>query len=138
MKQTDFSSVLILSLIGALFVIWLSLIIAPFIDEGLFEILDNLSKASFTNITWCDNSLKTVFILLIVYIFSLVVYFTTKKNYRKGEEYGSAKMGNATAINKKYKQSPPENNKILTNKVMIGLDGRKHLRNISSISLCRK
>ncbi len=55
----------------------------------------------------------------------------TKKNYRRREEHGSAKWGNPKAINKKYKQKPFANNKILTQNVAIGLNGRRHRRNLN-------
>lgn len=55
----------------------------------------------------------------------------TKKNYRRRQEHGSAKWGNPKAINKKYKQKPFANNKILTQNVAIGLNGRKHRRNLN-------
>src|SRR5699024_5008088 len=62
---------------------------------------------------------------------AITLYISTKKNYRRREEHGSAKWGNATEINKKYKQTPIENNKILTQNVVIGLNGKKHRRNLN-------
>ncbi len=47
------------------------------------------------------------------------------------EEHGSAKWGNASAINKKYQDKNPSANKLLTQNVRIGLDGRKHRRNLN-------
>lgn len=34
------------------------------------------------------------------------MYESTRKNYRRREEYGSAKWGIVSAINKKYRQKP--------------------------------
>ena len=59
------------------------------------------------------------------------MYYSTKKNYRRNEEHGSAKWGNAFTINKKYLQKPEKNNKILTQNVKVGLNGRKHRRNLN-------
>ena len=39
------------------------------------------------------------------------IYLSTKKNYRRREEHGSAKWGNAKQVNKKYEQKPQNNNK---------------------------
>ena len=51
--------------------------------------------------------------------------------YRRKEEHGSAKWGSAKAINKKYKQYPVSQNKILTQNISIGLDAKKHRRNLN-------
>lgn len=53
------------------------------------------------------------------------------RNYRRREEHGSARWGRATRINAKYRSKQPEQNKILTQQVRIGLDGRKHRRNVN-------
>lgn len=60
------------------------------------------------------------------------VYFSNAgKNYRRGEEHGSAKWGKAKEVDKKYADKIPSENKLLTNGVGIGLDGRKHRRNLN-------
>lgn len=61
----------------------------------------------------------------------IVIYESTKKNYRKGEEHGSAKWGIASQLNKKYMQKPDNMNKILTKNVRLGLNGKKHKRNLN-------
>ncbi len=71
-----------------------------------------------------ENSIRTIFIILIIYIFSILLYESTRKNYRRREENGSAKWGNAKELNKKYKQ-PNNYNKILTKNVTVGLNGKK-------------
>ena len=65
------------------------------------------------------------------YGIGLGIYFSTRKNYRRQEEYGSAKWGSAKTISKKYKEQNSNMNKILTQNVAIGLDGRKHRRNLN-------
>ena len=124
---------IILSIFGIIPVIWLALLIAPHIDGGLAEIIKNYSKALNNpfGITICNNTIKTVFFLLLAYGLAIGIYFSTRKNYRRNEEYGSAKWGNAISINKKYEQKNSNNNKILTQNVKIGLDGRKHRRNLN-------
>lgn len=124
---------IILSIFGIIPVIWLALLIAPHIDGGLAEIIKNFSKALNNpfSITICNNTIKTVFFLLLAYGLAIGIYFSTRKNYRRNEEYGSAKWGNAISINKKYEQKNSNNNKILTQNVKIGLDGRKHRRNLN-------
>ena len=120
----------IIIIIGIVPVIWLGLLIAPYINNGLIGLLSNYNKIFDNpfNIIICDNSLKTVLFFVFVYLISVLLYISTRKNYRRGEEYGSAKWGDAKEINKKYEQ---ENNKILTQNVKLGLDGRKHRRNLN-------
>ena len=58
---------------------------------------------------------------------------STRKNYRRGEEYGSAIWGVANQVNKKYMQKPINQNKILTQNVKIGLKAQKHRRNLNTL-----
>ena len=130
----DLKQKVILSIVGIIPVTWLALLIAPYVDSGIFEIIENFSKSVEHpfNITLCDNSLETILFFLICYGIALMVYFSTRKNYRRNEEYGSAKWGNAKGICSKYRDTEDEsNNKILTKNVRIGLDGRKHRRNLN-------
>jgi len=71
--------------------------------------------------------------LLFAYVFSVFFYFATKKNYRKSEEHGSAKWGNARTISKKYEEKTFSENKILTQNFRMGLDGKKHKRNLNTL-----
>ena len=64
-------------------------------------------------------------------ILGAVYYSNTGKNYRRGEEHGSAKWGKPKELNKKYMQMPIEDNKVMTRNVRVGLDGRKHMRNLN-------
>ena len=61
-------------------------------------------------------------ILSLIHIFAFGVYLSTRKNYRRGEEYGSAKWGDVRAVNQKYRNRKFAENKILTNGVRISLD----------------
>ena len=120
----------IIILIGIIPVIWLGLLIAPYKNGGLISLLSNYNEIFNNpfNIVICEDSLKTVLFFVFIYFISIILYISTRKNYRRGEEYGSAKWGDAKTINKKYEQ---ENNKILTQNVKLGLDGRKHRRNLN-------
>lgn len=120
-------------LLGAIPVIWIGLLIAPYIDKGIFAVIMDFSKImeSPFNIVICENSMKTVLVLLFMYLIGMFLYTTTKRNYRKGEEYGSAKWGNKSKINKKYQQEPNYANKLLTQNVSLGLNGKLHRRNLN-------
>ena len=85
------------------------------------------------NISLCEDSLKTVLIVLMIYALSIGVAVASMRNYRKGEEHGSAKWGNKHTIRKKYEQKPKSNNKILTNEVCMGLNAKAHMRNLNTL-----
>lgn len=125
---------LILYSVGLIPVVWLGLLIAPAITNGgIIEVLKNLGEI-FNNpftITICEGSLKTVLIFIVAYILGVGIYITTARNYRRREEHGSAKWGDAVGVNKKYSDKNKTSNKILTKNTRIGLDGRKHRRNLN-------
>ena len=125
----------ILCVIGILPVIWLGLCIAPSVDGGLAEIIPALSNAINHpfEIRLCEDSLKTVLLLLLIYGLIIGVILSSLRNYRRGEEHGSAKWGNANTVNKKYRQKPESNNKIMTQNVCIGLNAKKHRRNLNTL-----
>ena len=126
---------LVLCLFGILPVVWLGLLIAPAAGGGLPEILARFPAAMNDpfHIELCGDSLKTVLVLLCVYGLSIGVFLSSRRNYRRGEEHGSAKWGNARTVNKKYRAIKPEENKIFTQNVRMGLDDRKHRRNLNTI-----
>ena len=133
MAEDKKRQIIILSIIGIIPVIWLALLIAPYSSGGLPSIVKNSNELfnNPLNIKLCENSGKTVLFLLLIYIGGIVLYYSTRKNYRRNEEYGSAKWGSAKSVCKKYKEKNTNNNKILTQNVEIGLDGRKHRRNLN-------
>ena len=119
--------------LGIIPVIWFSLLIAPITKGGLISIINNLSSV-FENpfkITWCENSIKTILIFLLIYVVCIVLYDSQRKNYRRKEEHGSAIWGDVSILNKKYKQLPANNNKTLTKNVCLGLNARAHKRNLN-------
>ena len=134
MKNGDgYKAGIILSLCGIVPVVWIALLTAPYVSGGIVEIIGNLSVAMENpfSITVCGDTPRTVLIFLLAYGMGIGVYFSTRRNYRKGEEHGSAKWGNAGALNKKYRDKDASENKLLTQSVRIGLDGKKHRRNLN-------
>lgn len=132
-NDNDQKASLILALCGILPVAWLALLTAPYVGGGLVEIIENLAVAINHpfQITVCEDSVKTVLLFLLAYGMGIGIYLSTRRNYRKREEHGSAKWGNAGVINKKYQDKNLSANKLLTQNVRIGLDGRKHRRNLN-------
>ena len=133
--RNDNKDVLIILGIFTIPVVWLALLIAPYINNGLIEALPYLTKAINEpfHITLCKNTLKTIFIFLLIYGIGIGIYFSTLRNYRRQEEYGSAKWGSAFKVNKKYADKTYSKNKILSQNVRIGLDGKKHCRNLNTL-----
>lgn len=125
----------ILCLVGILPVVWLGLLIAPAASGGLPGIVARfpaIMNHPF-RIELCEDSVKTVLFLLCAYGLGIGIFLSSRRNYRRGEEHGSAKWGDAKAVNKKYRATKPEDNKLFTKNVRMGLDGRKHRRNLNTV-----
>ena len=133
MRNDENRTSLILAACGIVPVVWFALLTAPYVDGGIVEIIGGLPEAINQpfQITVCEDSVKTVLIFLLAYGMGIGIYLSTRRNYRKREEHGSAKWGNAGTLNKKYRDKDPTQNKLLTQNVRIGLDGRKHRRNLN-------
>jgi type IV secretion system protein VirD4 len=129
----DRTASLILAGLGIVPVVWAALVVAPFLSEGLKGIVEGFTNGMREplNIQWCANSPKAILLFLLLYGMGIGIYFATRQNYRHGEEHGSAKWGTAKEVNRKYADKHSDRNIILTNNVKIGLDGRKHRRNLN-------
>ena len=126
---------LVLCLFGILPVVWLGLLLAPAAHGGLPEIVARFPAVMNDpfHIELCGDSLKTVLVLLCAYGLAVGVILSSRRNYRRGEEHGSAKWGSTRTVNRKYRATEPEENKIFTQNVRMGLDGRKHRRNLNTV-----
>lgn len=126
---------LVFYFVGAVFIAWLSVLVAPCIHEGLFEAIIYLNDAMNSPFSFelCQDTLKWILISESIYSFSYLAYYYNRKNYRRNEEYGSAKWANNKAVNKKYTEKDYYSNKILSQNVRIGLDGRRHRRNLNTL-----
>lgn len=122
-------------LLGIIPVIWFSLLIAPSFSGGLPSIVKDfpIKMENPFSIIWCNDSLKVIFIFLLFYGLGIGIYLSSKRNYRKREEHGSAKWGESKEINKKYEQQPYSSNKILTQNISIGYNAHKHRRNLNTL-----
>lgn len=123
----------ILYLFGMIPVVWLGLLIAPCMENGLMSLIQEFGTVMENpfQIKLCEDSVKTVLVLLLIYGIAIGVYLSTEHNYRRREEHGSAKWGSSSSVNKKYADKRKTENKLLTQNVAIGLDGRKHRRNLN-------
>ena len=118
---------------GLVPVVWLALLVAPCMKYGLVSAMELIPEAlaSPFAIKLSGESLKWVVIAIAAYLMGIGIYFSTRRNYRRGEEMGSAKWGDAAKLNKRYAAKAPGESKLLTQNVRIGLDGRAHRRNLN-------
>lgn len=79
---------------------------------------------------WTAYTPRCILGALVCYGLAVTLYYSDHENRRPGEEYGSAKWGNARELNKRYADQNGKN-VILTKRVSIGLDGYKHRRNLN-------
>ena len=133
--RTEKQVELVFYFVGAVFIAWLSVLVAPCIHEGLFDAIIYLNEAMNSPFSFelCQDTLKCILISESIYSFSYLAYYYNRKNYRRNEEYGSAKWANNKAVNKKYTEKDYSSNKILSQNVRIGLDGRRHRRNLNTL-----
>ena len=117
-------------------VIWLGILFGRCCGEGvnLPQFINNLAAVMETpyHIEFTLYTGKCILICLCCYGLGISYYFVSKANKRIGKEYGSARWGSVSEINRKYKNRKElGQNAILTQNIQIGLDGRKHKRNLN-------
>lgn len=134
MKESQKDTIIILALF-VIPVVWGALLCAPYMDKGLISLLENMNEISDHpfHIRWCGNTIRTVFLFLMIYFFVAVYYISEWKNTRRKEEYGSAKWADIRQVNKKYECKTFTANKILTQNFRMGLDGKIHRRNLNTM-----
>jgi len=120
---------------GLIPVVWLALLVAPAVSGGIPAIIEYFPAAMSApfHIEWCEDSVKTVLLFIAAYGIGVGIYLSTRRNYRRGEEHGSAKWGDPRAVNKKYRDKDQFQNRIFTQHVRMGLDGRKHRRTLNTL-----
>lgn len=136
-KQDKYSrTYLLIYALGLIPVIWVAILIAPYMDGGIPNLIAHMDQA-FSNpfgFQWCGDTPRTIVILCLIYMVAIGIFLSDDKNYRRREEYGSAKWGFPSRINAKYatkKDEDPFLNKILTQNVSISFMVRRHRRNLN-------
>lgn len=116
-------------------IIWIALLVAPYIDHGLIQALPSLGEALNNpfSLHWCTQSIRTIILFIIIYFIGVSIYLSTARNYRHLEEYGSAKWANPKTVCKKYADKNYFGNKVFTQNIRMGLDGKKHRRNLNTL-----
>lgn len=136
MKQKlNFQQAAILWAACSIIVVWLGILASDCCEEGvkLTEFLSLFSERLQHPFRLSLNgyTVRCVFAALCMYALAVGYYYTSKGNKRTGEEYGSAKWGDAAALNRKYRDKT--DNIILSQHISMGLDGRRHKRNLNGI-----
>ena len=136
MKQKlNFQQAALLWAACSMIVVWLGILASDCCGEGvkLTEFLSLFSERLQHPFQLSLNgyTVRCVFAALCMYALAVGYYYTSKGNKRTGEEYGSAKWGDAAALNRKYRDK--NSNIILSQHISMGLDGRRHKRNLNVI-----
>lgn len=122
--------------IGAVFVLWLAVLIAPYAEGGLPGILLNMNEitAHPFRLEFCADTGKAVGIFLGGYVLVLLYIFGSQKNFRHGEEHGSAKWENVYLLNHRlHDKEHPDENRILSRHLSITTDQRKLNKNLFTL-----
>ena len=111
---------------------WAAILIADAIQPGrnlleLMEVLTEKLNHPF-QLHYTEYTIKSVLVCTLLYAAGIGIFYSSQKNYRRGEEHGSARWGDARQICKKYSQKPYSQNILLTQNFRISLDTHKHRR----------
>lgn len=100
--------------------------------ENIFALLERISTMVRRPdlLRWTAYTPRFLLVFLLLYGGGVLLHYADHENRRPGEEYGSAKWGNARELNKRYADQNGKN-VILTKRVSIGQDGYKHRRNLN-------
>ena len=114
-------------------VIWLvAILLADAIQPGrnLFELMEVLTEKLNHpfQFHYTEYTIKSMLVCTLLYAAGIGIFYSSQKNYRRGEEHGSARWGDARQICKKYSQKPYSQNILLTQNFRISLDTHKHRR----------
>ncbi len=124
---------------GAALAIWLGAAAAPGAAGGLRGMLAAFSQAMASpfSLTLCPDTGRCVLVCLFIYGLALLMVISSGMNFRRGEEYGSARWGNPQEIDRKYRdRKAPSSNLILTRHVAIGNSQAamyRHRRNLNTV-----
>lgn len=131
--RRDKTSELILIVLGIPLVVWLALLTAPALTGERVQLLSGFVQAMENplSITVVEGSLNVALLFLIAYVIGIGIFYSTRRNWRRREEHGSAKWGEAASIVKRYRDRRFVNNKLFTKNFRLSLEGKRHKRNLN-------
>ena len=111
---------------------WVAILLADAIQPGrnLFELMEVLTEKLNHpfQFHYTEYTIKSMLVCTLLYAAGSGIFYSSQKNYRRGEEHGSARWGDARQICKKYSKKPYSQNILLTQNFRISLDTHKHRR----------
>ena len=111
---------------------WAAILLADAIQPGrnLFELMEVLTEKLNHpfQFHYTEYTIKSMLVCTLLYAAGIGIFYSSQKNYRRGEEHGSARWGDARQICKKYSKKPYSQNILLTQNFRISLDTHKHRR----------
>ena len=131
------SSLYVLVFVGYLLVVWLSVILAqeytvPFEINTYMQNVHLAMQKPFA-LHFCDQTLKVLGVLTVIYGLAALMYLAEPHNYRYGKEHGSATWSTPREINKIFKGKGDEDNFIVSNNICLGTNMYRHMRNLNML-----
>ena len=118
---------------------WAAILIADAIQPGrnLFELMEVLTEKMNHpfQLHYTEYTIKSMLVCTLLYAAGIGIFYSSQKNYRRGEEHGSARWGDARQICKKYSKKPYSQNILLTQNFRISLDTHKHRRCLNILAV---
>jgi len=116
-------------------VLWLAALLAQIFKPGmnLLDLVASLNHAltSPIQLSWTDPTPHFMLLFSIIYVFGIGMYYATRQNRRPKEEHGSAQWGIVHQICNRYRDKVLSQNILLTEHFQMGLNSRKHKRNLN-------
>ncbi len=134
-QRRDPKALAIMYSIGTVLVIWFALLIAPYsaTRDTLFANLGRVLQTPL-DIKLHELTPKCILVCLFVYGVCILVHETSRKNYRRGEEHGSARWATSSSVTSKLAdKKSPLSNRLFTQNTKLGYDGHVHHRNLNTM-----
>lgn len=117
-------------------ILWFAIKIAPYTYGGFAGLIENIGRMETEGLRLCSNTLKSIGFITLIYTFVILLIYTSIRNYRYDEEFGSARWERPRVLDQRYRcredvcglpDVPIEDqNFILTQNVRIGMDVMRH------------
>lgn len=119
-------------------ILWLSAALAQAVDagEGLAGITGQLTAlmANPFSVRWSKSTGKFLLLTAVVYPAVVLCCRADGAAHHPGAEYGTAKWGSASALNRKYRDAKHlSSNYIFTSHVQMGMDSFRHRHNLNTV-----
>lgn len=114
---------------------WVAVLLSNAVGEGrnilqVMEILTEKLNEPFA-LQYTEYTIRSLLVCTILYAGGIGLYYADRKNYRKGEEHGSASWGDVRGLQKRYRDKRYGENILFTQNFRMGLDCYRHKRNLN-------